>query len=95
MPPSANGEILVHAILNPNSQEEQTPRSPNWWLIILGVPVAVLGFVQVLYPVELWDLLLRRHYQEDPSNFALHCIIRTGFSGIILGIGLILIGILV
>ena len=91
---SANGEVLVQAILNPQKEETEHP-SLRWVLIVLGIPVAVLGLLEVLYPVVAWDLFLRRRYQEDPGAYALTRIISGGIGGIFLGVVLILMGIFV
>ena len=89
---NGGGNIMVHAIVNPQTEQEEKT-SLHWTLIIIGIPVIVLGLVQVLYPVAMWDLFLRRVYHEDPSEYALTRIISGGIGQVLLGVALILIGI--
>lgn len=91
MPHVANGQVLVHAVLNPNQPEE--PWWPSCLLIIVGISVAVLGFLQVLYPHVIWDKFMRKWYREDVSEYALTRLISKGVGLIILGGGVILLGI--
>ena len=86
-----NGPNLVNAILNPNQPEE--PWWPSCLLIIVGISVAVLGFLQVLSPHVIWDKFMRKWYREDASEYALTRLISKGIGLIILGGGVILLGI--
>lgn len=90
-----DGYTLVETIIV-NENTDQTEFSGfRWTMIILGVVAAVLGFLQTRYPVEIWDMFLRRWYHEDPSEYFLTRFISGGICGIILGIVMILIGIFV
>lgn len=83
------GHLLVHAVLNPNTEEKAYP--VPWPLIIVGALIAAGGLWQVCCPYKVWDRFFYRWYQEEASNYALTRIIATGLGEIALGIGTILL----
>ena len=62
-------------------------------LIVVGVVVAGIGLLEVLFPVTVWNIFMRWYYKEDPGEYALTRIISGGLGGIVVGIGVILLGI--
>lgn len=88
----ANGAVLLQAILNPQAEEPEQP-SVQWLLIVVGVVVAGIGLLEVLFPVTVWNIFMRWYYKEDPGEYALTRIISGGLGGIVVGIGVILLGI--